>query len=291
MTIITRQRTGNYALIPNSVAEDSRLSFEARGLLCYLLAKPNNWKVVLRDIQEAGGIGRDKTYRLLKELREVGYVTLDIKRGPGNRIEEQNYIVYDCAVPDRLPLPEKPEVARPVPEKPEEEKLLPENPASGVSGSGKAGRLNKNPYLIKPTRYIDGRFQAFWESVELAHRHCHREAAETLYLNLPADIDRTNAVEIWPLHHRIEVLRGRAPKLIAYLKSKVWRELLDAPAVNKDGLFKITPDREEWSAWIDEIRAKHGDVGVESTKRGGIILRKERWPQLTAPRQLSMGGV
>ena len=59
MTVITRSRTASFAIIPNAVAEDKRLSFEARGVLCYLLAKPNNWQVQISDIKKQGNFGRD----------------------------------------------------------------------------------------------------------------------------------------------------------------------------------------------------------------------------------------
>jgi hypothetical protein len=43
-------------------------------LLIYLLSKPDNWKVILGDVQHNGDIGRDKARRLLKELERAGYI-------------------------------------------------------------------------------------------------------------------------------------------------------------------------------------------------------------------------
>lgn len=287
MTVVTRQRTDNFAIVPNAIAEDDRLSFEARGLLVYLLAKPNNWKVRITDIQNAGGIGRDKAYRLLKELRDVGYIVLDIRRGPGNRIEEQNYIVYDCAIPGRLPLPEKPEQAAPLPEKPEMETPLPAFPDRETPDAGKSGRFNKNPYLIKPTRYND-EFARFWDVVEPQYRPIDRGAALSQFRNLPADIDRISAEALWQTYRDIEIKRRHTPKLLAYLKNKAWRELKDAPPTDRDGDFVITPDREEWAPWIEAIGHTNGDVAVQSYKRLGKIVRKDRWPPVSGARQLSM---
>jgi hypothetical protein len=287
MTVVTRQRTENFALVPNAVAEDDRLSFEARGLLVYLLCKPNNWKVRITDIQNAGGIGRDKTYRLLKELRDVGYIVLDIRRGAGARIEEQNYIVYDCAIPGRLPFPEKPEQAALLPENPEMGKPLPDFPDRETPDAGKAGRFNKNPYLIKPIRYND-EFAAFWATVAPANRPADPGVAQAIFRNLPADIDRVNAVKLWESYREIIIKRGKPPKLLVYLKAKAWRELVDAPPTDKDGDFIITPDREEWQPWLEAIAATHGDVAAAATKKGGRIVRKDRYPPIEAGRQLSM---
>ena len=113
MTVITRSRTDNYAVVPNSVTEDSRLSFEARGVLCYLLAKPNNWQVQIADLQKQGSFGRDKAYRILKELREVGYLALEVKRNDKAQIISQDYIVYDVAELSQKLLTEKPDTAEP----------------------------------------------------------------------------------------------------------------------------------------------------------------------------------
>ena len=113
MTVITRSRTDNYAVVPNSVTEDNRLSFEARGVLCYLLAKPNNWQVQIADLQKQGSFGRDKAYRILKELREVGYLALEVKRNDKAQIISQDYIVYDVAELSQKLLTEKPDTAEP----------------------------------------------------------------------------------------------------------------------------------------------------------------------------------
>ncbi|QND60364.1 helix-turn-helix domain-containing protein [Mesorhizobium huakuii] len=137
MTIVTRKRADKFAIIPNAVAEDYRLSFEARGLLCYLLAKPNDWRVEVSDIMQSGGIGRDKAYRLLKELRETGYIELVQKRNAFNHITEHQYVVYDRAVPSEFLLPEKPEVDNPLTENTEVGKPLPENPDAGKPDAGK----------------------------------------------------------------------------------------------------------------------------------------------------------
>jgi hypothetical protein len=113
MAIVTRHRTDKFAIIPNSVAEDARLTFEARGVLCYLLAKPNNWQVSVDDIRKAGGIGRDKVYRILKELLDAGYLRRVIHRDQTGKVTETEYTVFDEPIRDEKPLPEKPDTAEP----------------------------------------------------------------------------------------------------------------------------------------------------------------------------------
>jgi hypothetical protein len=44
------KREPGYAMIDNRALNDPRLSLKARGLLVYLLSKPNDWKVRIADV-------------------------------------------------------------------------------------------------------------------------------------------------------------------------------------------------------------------------------------------------
>lgn len=63
-----------YTMISKVVTEDETLSWEARGMLTYLLGKPDGWVVRMTDLQGASPAGRDKTRRILQELEEHKYV-------------------------------------------------------------------------------------------------------------------------------------------------------------------------------------------------------------------------
>ena len=73
-TIIRAPRRYRFVTINQDAVEDSRLSWAARGLLGYLLSRPDDWKVLIKDLQRRGDLGRDGIYKLLRELRETGYV-------------------------------------------------------------------------------------------------------------------------------------------------------------------------------------------------------------------------
>lgn len=62
-----------YAQISRKLAQDSTLSFGARGLMLYILSKPANWEVKYLDLMRAGGIGRDALRTLMRELKAAGY--------------------------------------------------------------------------------------------------------------------------------------------------------------------------------------------------------------------------
>jgi len=63
-----------YFMIARDTAQDRSLSYEARGLLAYLLSKPADWKIIVADI-ETKHCGRDKARNMIKELVAAGYMT------------------------------------------------------------------------------------------------------------------------------------------------------------------------------------------------------------------------
>lgn len=294
MTIITRKHGGNFAVIPNAVADDDRLSFEARGLLCYLLAKPHDWQVSIANIRKAGNIGRDKAYKLIKELKEAGYVEYHEIRDINGRVVENNYTVYDCAVPESLPLPEKTEAVRPVPENPEAGAPLPEKPVSGETASGKSAGITKDPFLPKQNlTKTDSQivampdFASLLKAWEPKWRPSDPKSCRNLFDALPAPIERQNAIAIAPLFQLIQRRRKKKPGLYAYLKDRAWRELVDAPEIDIEGRFKITPYREEWDAWIAHMTQTHGETAAAMERRNACLLRHDRWPP-SMPQQLAM---
>jgi hypothetical protein len=109
MTIIRRHLTASYTAIPNDVVSRTDLSIESRWLLVYLLTKPHSWIVRIGDIREAGNIGRDKAYSLIKELVATGYIRRDEVRSEDGNYANVEYTVFD------LPFPEMPDTAKPNP--------------------------------------------------------------------------------------------------------------------------------------------------------------------------------
>ncbi len=83
-TIVRVPKVERYFVVQNAVFSDERLSWEARGLMGYLLSKPDHWQVRLHDLMKRGPAGQHKIRRILKELRATGYIqTSRIKRRDG----------------------------------------------------------------------------------------------------------------------------------------------------------------------------------------------------------------
>ncbi|MGB3833736.1 MAG: GIY-YIG nuclease family protein [Mesorhizobium sp.] len=89
MSIITRKRLDDCTVVPI----DDRLSFEAHGVLAYVLANRRDDGVRTKDIQVSGSIGRDKTLRLVRKLIDIGYLS---------RTESGSILVRDEVFPPTI---------------------------------------------------------------------------------------------------------------------------------------------------------------------------------------------
>ena len=109
-TIIRAPRRHRFVIMDQRAVEDDRLSWAARGLLCYLLSRPDDWKVMVNDLRKRGNLGRDGVYRLLRELRTVGYARFLRLRDKNGRIRGGIYIIREIA---DSPDPELPDTVLP----------------------------------------------------------------------------------------------------------------------------------------------------------------------------------
>ena len=73
--IIRIEKSKNYTHISNIPANDKELSWEARGVLYYLLTKPDGWECRNQDLINKGPAKSEKIERILDELQEHGYIS------------------------------------------------------------------------------------------------------------------------------------------------------------------------------------------------------------------------
>lgn len=95
----------NFTILSNAVLNDDRLSFRARGVLIWLLSKPDDWRTRSDSIAaQSPTEGRDAIRSALRELAELGYLA---------REKFQNELGQWCTVqtiyeePVIIPGPEK----------------------------------------------------------------------------------------------------------------------------------------------------------------------------------------
>lgn len=118
MAIIRQKRKKRFSIIDNQVIENKNLSWGARGLLEYMLSKPDDWKFYMSElITHSNKDGRDKTYGFMDELKKYGYVTRKQKRNSNGKFGNQDLIVTDSPLtgfPDTVkPDTDKPDTANP----------------------------------------------------------------------------------------------------------------------------------------------------------------------------------
>ena len=78
--------------------EDERLSFKAKGILGYLLSKPDNWKVIVGDLVKRSTDGKASVYSGLNELKKYGYYAKRPVRNDKGIIVRWESTVYESPV-------------------------------------------------------------------------------------------------------------------------------------------------------------------------------------------------
>ena len=138
MSIVRAPRPiSNFYILDKRLSEDKRLSWAARGLLVFLLGKPDNWQVSIANLinETAGSVrpsGRDAAYALLRELEQAGYVTRSRPHKVEGTFAAFDYIVRESPFTESqevVPLTENPEmVLSPLTAEPRTAEPLPANP-------------------------------------------------------------------------------------------------------------------------------------------------------------------
>lgn len=113
MIIRIEKRTNPYVQIDRKCLEDSRLTFAARGLLAYLLCKPDTWEVRIQELVIASPKGREAAQSALSELKAAGYAALVPVFGEKGRLIGKSWLVRET--PELSPVRQtgKPSVGQP----------------------------------------------------------------------------------------------------------------------------------------------------------------------------------
>ena len=80
--IIRAQRKDHFTVINNIAIDDTRLGFRAKGVLIFILSKPDNWSVSERGLAQVGPDGREAVGAALRELETCGYLRRTKSRNP-----------------------------------------------------------------------------------------------------------------------------------------------------------------------------------------------------------------
>jgi len=96
--IIKVSRPERYTIVSNAAIHDKRLSWDARGLLIWLLSKPANWTVSSDALCKESPAGKDKVSRILRELEGLGYLVRTQNHNADGTFSWESF-VYEEAQP------------------------------------------------------------------------------------------------------------------------------------------------------------------------------------------------
>jgi hypothetical protein len=102
-----QKKRNNFVMLDKTFIEDSRLSWKSKGILMYLLSKPDQWKVIVRDIVNHSTDGERAVYSGLKELKKYGYYSKEPVRNEHGTIIRWESVVYECPNDEQTPPKEK----------------------------------------------------------------------------------------------------------------------------------------------------------------------------------------
>lgn len=107
MIIRTVKQAGEFAILPKAMLNSDSLSWEARGMLGYLLEKPDGWQISLTNLVRNGPAKADKVRRILSELEDAGYLVRRRTNGDGGAFKWDSEI-YESPQPVVPPYAENP---------------------------------------------------------------------------------------------------------------------------------------------------------------------------------------
>ena len=84
-----------------SVIRDSNLSFEARGFLVFMLSMSDDWEFSIMGLSALTGLSKNVVMRLVKELKDNGYITQKKKHDKAGHFNSYEWHIYEITEVDK----------------------------------------------------------------------------------------------------------------------------------------------------------------------------------------------
>lgn len=89
------KESGNFVTVHKNFIHDNKISWKAKGILLYLLSRPDDWQVYETELVKHTSDGLSSLKSGIKELEEVGYIQRARKRDEKGRLKEYEYSVFE----------------------------------------------------------------------------------------------------------------------------------------------------------------------------------------------------
>ncbi len=89
------KESGNFVTVHKDFIHDSNISWKAKGILLYLLSRPDNWQIYETELKKHATDGRDSLRTGIKELEEAGYIHRTRIRDERGCFKEYEYHVFE----------------------------------------------------------------------------------------------------------------------------------------------------------------------------------------------------
>ena len=200
-----------FVVIDRRTLEDEHLSWAARGVIGYLLSKPDDWEIQVEDLRMRGDLGREGIYSLLKELERYGYLKRYRCRDARGHFRRVDITVFE------VPVPDSPESAKPDTVQPDTGEPYPANPTllsnkytkEPVSQTPLPPRRRCRTRLMKSVVVVSLCFQNHSRTVKLRK---HEESSQDFPMGSPNSFSTSSRL-VW---NRVRFITHRS------LTSEVW---------------------------------------------------------------------
>ena len=91
-------RTGkdkNYTVIDNTCLKDTNLTWKAKGLFCYLLSLPEDWKIYFSELVKHSKDGETSLRSAMEELEQTGYIVKEQIKNNKKQFDGFKYIIIE----------------------------------------------------------------------------------------------------------------------------------------------------------------------------------------------------
>lgn len=89
------KESGNFVTVHKSFIHDDNLSWKAKGILLYLLSRPDDWRIYETELNKHSSDGRDSLRTGIKELEQTGYIHRTRRRNEKGQLREYEYQVFE----------------------------------------------------------------------------------------------------------------------------------------------------------------------------------------------------